>query len=235
MSIIDYNHMLLQGNYENSTAVYTATIPSWPPVSDIQHYRTGFFLATTIGFCLPLVWRIRDVTTEIGSGLKELQEAMGLSSSVFWIGHFISAWFVSGVDAAFAILVTMVTTETYQPDDKYEDPTRSEKEREDAQRQLDSVYNRVYQKVPESTKYLQSSDGSLVVTVFATFITSHTLLALLIACAFPLGRWSMVVAFVSFFIFPMCDAEKLSFLFSRKSVQILHRLKGRETAHCLLP
>ncbi|KAL1468841.1 hypothetical protein MTO96_041228 [Rhipicephalus appendiculatus] len=53
-----------------TAALYRASIPVAPPVFDIQRYRNGFFLATTIGFCLPLVLRIRDVTTEIGSGLK---------------------------------------------------------------------------------------------------------------------------------------------------------------------
>ncbi|KAL1477219.1 hypothetical protein MTO96_035918 [Rhipicephalus appendiculatus] len=213
MSIIDHNHMLLQGNYKNTTTLYRVMIPSPPPVYDIQNYRNGFFIATTVAFCLPLVWRIRDVTTEIGSGLKELQETMGLSSSVFWIGHFLSAWFVCGVEAAFAILVTIVIPEKYEPPEKYEDASVSNETREKERKSFDSIYNRVYQDIPESTRYLQNPDGSLVVACFATFVTCHTLLALLIACAFPLGRWPMVVAFVLFFILPFCDGENMSFLF----------------------
>ncbi|KAL1483973.1 hypothetical protein MTO96_001825 [Rhipicephalus appendiculatus] len=46
---------------------------------------------------------------------------------------------------------------------------------------------------------------SLVTASFAAFVTCHTLLALLIACAFPLGRWAMIIAFGLYFILPMCD------------------------------
>ncbi|KAL3205082.1 hypothetical protein MRX96_011397 [Rhipicephalus microplus] len=81
--IIDHTHMLLQGNYKNNVMLYRALMPLPPPVYDIYSYRNGFFLATTIGFCLPLVWRIRDVTTEIGSGLKSIDtDVFKLQSSL---------------------------------------------------------------------------------------------------------------------------------------------------------
>ncbi|KAL1483970.1 hypothetical protein MTO96_001825 [Rhipicephalus appendiculatus] len=70
LSLIDHVHMLLQGNHEDTTMLYSVDMPISAPVNDIGQYRNGFFVATTVGFCLPLVWRVRDVTAEIGSGLK---------------------------------------------------------------------------------------------------------------------------------------------------------------------
>ncbi|KAL1442330.1 hypothetical protein MTO96_007829 [Rhipicephalus appendiculatus] len=84
LSVIDQNHMVLQGNYKNDTTLYSFTIPSAPPVYDIRRYRTGFFIATTVGFFLPLVWRIRDVTTEIGSWPQGQPES-GCQTMCLWV------------------------------------------------------------------------------------------------------------------------------------------------------
>ncbi|KAL3203442.1 hypothetical protein MRX96_011979 [Rhipicephalus microplus] len=157
-------------------------MPARLPVFDIKHYRNAVFLATTVGFFLPLVCRIRDVTTEIESGVKELQKVMGLSSSIFWIGHFVSAWLVSALEAAIATLIVVVLPEKYQPEEKVQTLDIHQ------QRELDTIYNHVYENVPETSRYLQNPDNSLVVACFATFVTCHTLLALFIACAFPLGQ-----------------------------------------------
>ncbi|KAH6929558.1 hypothetical protein HPB50_002766 [Hyalomma asiaticum] len=136
---------------------------------------------------------------------------MGLSSTVFWVGHFVSAWVVSGVEAAFAIILTTMTTETYMPANDIDDVPTSDKERRQ-RKEIAEQYVRVYENNPEDTKYLESADGSLVLASFATFLTSYTLLALLIACMFPMGRWAMLIAFGLYFVLPMLHGEKLSFL-----------------------
>ncbi|KAL1468030.1 hypothetical protein MTO96_041749, partial [Rhipicephalus appendiculatus] len=158
---------------------------------------------------------------------------MGLPSSVFWIGHFLSAWLVSSVEAAFAIYVTIIATEPYQPDPTSNSPEKTLKPNE--LEEFNRIYNRVYQNVPTSTRYLQNADGTLVVALFATFVTCHTLLALFIACAFPLGRWAMTIAFGLYFIFPMCDGEKMSFFLEPSLIQYLSDTRVEKLRIALYP
>ncbi|KAL1483972.1 hypothetical protein MTO96_001825 [Rhipicephalus appendiculatus] len=160
LSLIDHVHMLLQGNHEDTTMLYSVDMPISAPVNDIGQYRNGFFVATTVGFCLPLVWRVRDVTAEIGSGLKDLQEVMGISSSVFWIGHFLSAWSASLVEAVFAIIVTTVIPEKYNPQLPPYGAIYANEDPDDDQRKRNAHgYIRVYARNPDYTEYLQNADG----------------------------------------------------------------------------
>ncbi|XP_070392967.1 phospholipid-transporting ATPase ABCA3-like isoform X2 [Dermacentor albipictus] len=223
LTAIDYTHMLLQGNFKNSTKLYITTIPARTPVLDIDRYRVGFFVATTVGFCLPLLWRIRAVTMEIESGLKDLQEVMGLPSSLFWLGHFLSAWAISVLDSAFAIFVTMVPKA--QPE-----PASQTKETEPS-----NEYVQVYKSSFNRTTYLRNADLSLVIASFAAFSNCHTLLALLIACAFPLGRWAMVIAFGTYFLLPLTDGEKLSYLLGSNLWAYLTKTKAEKLRTAFYP
>ncbi|KAL1415399.1 hypothetical protein MTO96_006844 [Rhipicephalus appendiculatus] len=67
------------------------------------------------------------------------------------------------------------------------------------------------------------------------FVTCHTLLALFIACAFPLGRWAMTIAFGLYFIFPMCDGEKMSFFLEPSLIQYLSDTRVEKLRIALYP
>ncbi|XP_065310534.1 phospholipid-transporting ATPase ABCA3-like isoform X3 [Dermacentor albipictus] len=234
-ALIDQAHMALQGGSTNAVELHARHFPLEAPFEDIHNYRNGFFAALSISFCLPLVWRVRDVTTEIESGLKfrcrlhaqEVQEVMGLTSSEFWLGHFFSALPISIVEGVLATAVIVLHEKEYRPsrnvtvykseghdvtvnpfpnaDDPSPTPNVSEP--------LSSKFVRVYPNNPRATRYFENADGSLVVVCFLLFCACHTFLALLVACVFPHGRWAMVIAFAVFFMFPSLDGDKLGFIF----------------------
>ncbi|KAL1472141.1 hypothetical protein MTO96_039512, partial [Rhipicephalus appendiculatus] len=159
---------------------------------------------------------------------------MGLSASVFWTGHFLSAWLVSAVEATFAIFITTGISEASQSDEESgnQDGDKSKQEKQD---QFDSTFIRVYERVPQTTRYLQNADESLVVASFAAFVTCHTFLALLVACALPIGQWAMIVAFAVYFILPFCDAEKLNFLLAGSLYKYLSGKKGEKLRTAFYP
>ncbi|KAH7958270.1 hypothetical protein HPB49_000371 [Dermacentor silvarum] len=226
-ALIDQAHMVLQGGSTNSVELHSRRFPLEAPFEDIYNYRNGFFAALSIAFCLPLVWRVRDVTTEIESGLKEVQEVMGLTSSEFWLGHFFSALPISIVEGALATAVIVLHEKEYRPSRNITvyksedlDVTVNPFPNADDPSPTSNVsvppspkFVRVYPNSPRTTRYLEKADASLVAACFFFFAGCHTLLALLVACVFPHGRWAMVIAFAVFFMFPSLDGDKLGFIF----------------------
>ncbi|XP_065310568.1 phospholipid-transporting ATPase ABCA3-like isoform X2 [Dermacentor albipictus] len=230
-ALIDRAHMSLHATVPSTPKLYVGVLPGDLPVSNIKGYRNGFFAALSVGFCLPLVWRIRDVNTEIASGLKDMQGITGLSSNQFWLGHFLSALPLTLAEAVIATCVVFLRQEPYRPTDPNSPYNKDDSELPDRARK----YIRVHRKTPESTSYLENADASLVFTSFGLFTVCHTLLALLVACVFPFGRWAMVIGFAVYYMFPTCDGDKLSILFRHSLYVYLSESKLEKFRTALYP
>ncbi|KAH7956818.1 hypothetical protein HPB52_012816 [Rhipicephalus sanguineus] len=252
-ALIDQAHTVLQEGPTNSIKLQAGHFPLEAPFADIKDYRNGFFAALSIAFCLPLVWRVRDITTEIEYGLKEVQEVMGLSTAEFWLGHFFSALPISMVEASLATAVVLFQEKEYVPlrnvsvyksedldftlnphadDDDDVTPSSSTS---NVSRTASNKFVRVYPVVRQETRYLENADGSLVAACFLFFCFCHTVLALLVACVFPHGRWAMVIAFAVFFMFPCLDGDKLGFIFGTSLFTYLSTARAEKLRTAFYP
>ncbi|KAL1413927.1 hypothetical protein MTO96_007976 [Rhipicephalus appendiculatus] len=221
--------MVLQEGPTNPIQLQAGHFPLEAPFADIKDYRNGFFAALSIAFCLPLVWRVRDITTEIEFGLKEMQEVMGLSTTEFWLGHFFAALPISMIEATLATAVILFQEKEYIPmrnvtvyksedldfplNPTTEDDLSPSATTSNVSTSTSHKFVRVYPVVRQETHYLENADASLVAACFLFFCFCHTVLALLVACVFPHGRWAMVIAFAIFFMFPCLDGDQLGFIF----------------------
>ncbi|KAL1438080.1 hypothetical protein MTO96_048178 [Rhipicephalus appendiculatus] len=222
---IDEMHMTLQGKtrraaHEPAVTVTYRSMPMKPPFLDVPKYRNGFFFALSLAFCLPLVWRISEMTNEMESGLKEHQRLMGLTSAQFWTGHFLSAFVVAILEGICTVLVIYFSVEDFPPPEglnpkqpRYAWLVFQAEDGDDPQDAKDKParYKAVsldFLDVP----YVQHVDVMLLLVNFLIFHVSHTTLAVLVACVVPVGRWAMLLGFGVYFILPIVDADNFSFL-----------------------
>ncbi|KAK8767237.1 hypothetical protein V5799_005986 [Amblyomma americanum] len=150
---------------------------------------------------------------------------MGLSSNEFWAGQFFAALPISLVEGVLAAAVLIFHEERYKPsrnvtvykgDNLQMSLALSNSTTAAPQpppKDQQQKFIRVYTHVPRVTRYLENADASLVAATFAIFALCHTLLALLIACVFPFGRWAMVIGFAVYFMLPSVDGDKLGLIF----------------------
>ncbi|KAH7967641.1 hypothetical protein HPB52_001518 [Rhipicephalus sanguineus] len=223
---IDEVHMNIQGETrraarEPAVMVTYRSMPMKPPFLDVPRYRNGFFFALSLAFCLPLVWRISEITNEMESGLKEHQRLMGLTSAQFWTGHFLSAFMVALLEGICTMLVIYFSVEDFPPpaglnpkQPRYawiafqaEDNDDPEQNDQDKPARYKAV-SLDFLDVP----YVQHADVMLLLVNLLIFHVSHTTLAVLVACVVPVGRWAMLLGFGVYFILPICDADNFSFL-----------------------
>ncbi|XP_049271125.1 phospholipid-transporting ATPase ABCA7, partial [Rhipicephalus sanguineus] len=172
---------------------------------------------------------------------QEMQEVMGLSSNQFWLGHFLSALPLTLVDAVIATSVVFLHQAKYRPSapvDTYRKdgselpttPVPSLLPKEHSRQ-----YLRVYPDNPTNTTYLENADPSLVFASFSLFTVLHTLLAFLIACVFPFGRWAMVIGVAVYFLFAACDGDKFSFIFMHSLYVYLSESRTEKLRRAMYP
>ncbi|XP_075741973.1 ABC transporter A family member 1 [Rhipicephalus microplus] len=205
---IDEAHMTLHGEtrrdaYEPPVAVTYRSMPMKPPFLDVPRYRNGFFFALSLAFCLPLVWRISEMTNEMELGLKEHQMLMGLTSTQFWTGHFLSAFVVAVLEGICTLLVIYFSVEDFPPPAGLNPKQpryawlvfQAGNTDDDSQEATDKParYKAVsldFLDVP----YVQHVDVTLLLINFLIFHVSHTTLAVLVACVVPVGASTTFVS-----------------------------------------
>ncbi|XP_054930125.1 phospholipid-transporting ATPase ABCA3-like [Dermacentor andersoni] len=248
-TMIDDVHVTLQRGTKRTADEAEAMItyrsmPMKPPFLDVPRYRNGFFFALSLAFCLPLVWRISEITNEIESGLKEHQGLMGLTTAQFWVGHFFSALVVALAEGACTLLVIYFSVADFRPppglatkEARYswlalqvedEDDGSEKAKNKEAQYQAVSLD---FLDVP----YVQHVDVALLLANFLVFHVSHTTLAMLVACLVPFGRWAMLVGFGVYFILPICDADNFSFLSGTPLSEYLMEDRFSKLRKCVYP
>ncbi|XP_070391588.1 phospholipid-transporting ATPase ABCA3-like isoform X2 [Dermacentor albipictus] len=248
-TMIDDVHVTLQRGTKRTVDEAEAMIayrsmPMKPPFLDVPRYRNGFFLALSLAFCLPLVWRISEITNEIESGLKEHQRLMGLTTAQFWVGHFFSALVVALAEGVCTLLVIYFSVADFRPppglatkEARYawlalqaedEDDVSEKAKNKEAKYQAVSLD---FLDVP----YVQHADVALLLANFLVFHVSHTTLAMLVACLVPFGRWAMLVGFGVYFILPICDADNFSFLSGAPLSDYLMEDRFSKLRKCVYP
>ncbi|XP_077564594.1 phospholipid-transporting ATPase ABCA3-like [Haemaphysalis longicornis] len=255
--IIDSAYMKLHSKNESMPyQVLHREMPMAPPFLDVKAYRNAFFFALSIAFCLPLIFRLGDVTSEISSGLLEHQHLMGLSLLQFWLGHFMAALILGLVEGGLVLCVTYFSVKDFAAPKEHTTASTDYNRRVRHHAPFIHGMNEPWSglqgldyrgdegKVPEYERvsrdfldvpYLGHLDASLVVVAFFLFHVCHTLLGLLIACVMPLGRWAVLLGFGVFLLLPCYDRASFSFFDPIRLSSYLGEDRITKLRRCIYP
>ncbi|XP_077564635.1 phospholipid-transporting ATPase ABCA3-like [Haemaphysalis longicornis] len=75
---------------------------------DIPNYGGVLGWSLMLGFLVPFCLRVHAMVVENSSGLKELQQLMGLSEAAYWAGHFYSHLFFALLQSIVAMLCMLL-------------------------------------------------------------------------------------------------------------------------------
>ncbi|KAK8758806.1 hypothetical protein V5799_003566 [Amblyomma americanum] len=149
---------------------------------------------------------------------SEYQRLMGLTLAQFWVAHFLSALIVALVEGFCVLLVIYVTVSDFPPPKDL--PTKAPRylwlalktgqdgPPGDEERAHYKAVRLDFLDVP----YLQNADITLLAAVLLAFHISHTMLVLLVSCLVASGRWAMLFGFAFYFVLPMYDGDRFSYL-----------------------